>query len=163
MRQPEGMETAFASLLEQVASLRGGPSDEAAMALAVTTVAAGLMPPLHAHESEEGFHVLAGTLRVYAGTPTFDLEAGESYVAPSRVPHTLCATSRSARVLTMAYAESAGAYEDYVRALGAPVGAGGPEPTPEELAALLALAAPAGIEVLGPPGTLPTDVEPRAA
>jgi len=151
-----------APLLEQVAAAQSlGPAGTS-QTVVESTLAAGLMPPLHAHEEDEAFHVLEGSVLVYAGADTVRLEAGDSFVAPGSVPHTHRSATGRARWLSMTFASSAGGYEDFVRAVGTPLPNGGAAPTSEEEAALLAFAAPSGIAVLGPPGMLPAELEPRA-
>ena len=151
------------SLLEQVAALRGDLPGVASMALVESTLSAGLMPPLHAHDEDEAFHVLEGSVTVYAGGETVELEAGDSYIAPRGVPHTHRAASDRARWLSTTFVSSAGLYEDFVRAVGTPLADGGIAPTVEDEAALLAFGAPNGIAVLGPPGMLPREMAQPAA
>ena len=146
-------------LVESIADLRGRAAGDGTLAVAETTVAAGLMPPLHVHEADEAVHVLEGAVILYAGDDTAQLRAGESSVVEGGVPHTLRAISAPARLLTITLAPSVGLYEDFVQALGTPVLDGGIEPTAEDEAALDAFAAPSGIEVLGPPGMLPAALD----
>jgi quercetin dioxygenase-like cupin family protein len=148
-------------LLERIVAVRGVP--RTSMALVESTLLAGLMPPLHVHDEDEAFHVLEGSVTVYAGGETVELRPGDSYVAPRGVPHTHRAAGGRARWLSLSFVSSAGLYEDFVRAVGAPVGAGGLAPTAEDEAALLAFGAPIGIAVLGPPGLLPTEAAQSAA
>ena len=149
-------------LLERIATLRGEVPGTC-MALVESTLSAGLMPPLHVHDEDEAFHVLEGSVTVYAGGETVELQAGDSYVAPKSVPHTHRATSARARWLSLSFVSSAGLYEDFVRAVGTPLGSGGVAPTAEDEAALLAFGTPIGIAVLGPPGMLPTGTAQSAA
>ena len=149
-------------LLEQVAAAQRVVRGGASLTVVESTLAAGLMPPLHAHEDDEAFHVLEGSVIVYAGAETVQLEAGDSFVAPRSVPHTHRAATERARWLSMTFTSSAGGYEDFVRAVGTPLAAGGVAPTAEDEAALLAFAAPSRIAVLGPPGMLPPEVEASA-
>ena len=152
----------LAPLIEQVAAAQSlGPSGTS-LTVVESTLAAGLMPPLHAHDGDEAFHVLEGSVVVYAGAEIVRLDAGDSFVAPGSVPHTHRAATGRARWLSMTFASSAGGYEDFVRAVGTPLADGGATPTGEEEAALLAFAAPSGIAVLGPPGMLPWELEPSA-
>jgi quercetin dioxygenase-like cupin family protein len=151
--------TPLLPLLEQVAATsRLGPGGTS-LTVVESTLAAGLMPPLHSHDVDEAFHVLDGSVVVYAGGETVRLEAGESFVAPSSVPHTHRAATERARWLSMTFASSAGRYEDFVRAVGTPLA---DAPADEDEASLLAFAAPSGIAVLGPPGMLPAELEPHA-
>jgi quercetin dioxygenase-like cupin family protein len=152
----------LAPLIEQVAAAQSFGPGGTSLKVVESTLAAGLMPPLHSHQGDEAFHVLEGSVVVYAGAEIVRLEAGDSFVAPGSVPHTHRAATGRARWLSMTFASSAGGYEDFVRAVGTPLPNGGAAPTSEEEAALLAFAAPSGIAVLGPPGMLPAELEPRA-
>jgi quercetin dioxygenase-like cupin family protein len=158
----EGATASLRPLLEQVAAAVKRAPKGTSLAVVETTLAAGVMPPLHVHEVDEAFHVLEGSVVVYAGGEIVRLGAGESFVAPASVPHTHQAATERARWLSLTFASSAGRYEDFVRAVGTPVGDGGAVPAVEEEAALLAFAAPSGIAVLGPPGMLPADLGSRA-
>lgn len=151
--------TPLLPLLERIAATsRLGPGGTS-LTVVESTLAAGLMPPLHSHEVDEAFHVVDGSVVVYAGGETVRLEAGESFVAPRSVPHTHRAATERARWLSMTFASSAGRYEDFVRAVGTPLADALAD---EDEAALLAFAAPSGIAVLGPPGMLPAELEPHA-
>jgi quercetin dioxygenase-like cupin family protein len=108
------------------------------------------MPPLHVHETEEELRVLEGRLTVFTPDGEVELEAGESWVAPARVPHTYRAESARVRVLASTETRSAGRYEDFLRAVATPAGL-----TAEDEATLGLLAAETGITVLGAPGALP--------
>jgi quercetin dioxygenase-like cupin family protein len=154
--------TSLLPLLEQLAATSALAPGGSSVTVVESTLAAGLMPPLHAHAVDEAFHVLEGSVVVWAGGETVRLEAGESFVAPRSVPHTHRAATERARWLSMTFASSAGRYEDFVRAVGTPLSGGGAAPMVEDEAALLAFAAPSGIAVLGPPGMLPADLEPRS-
>jgi quercetin dioxygenase-like cupin family protein len=151
--------TPLLPLLEQVAATSSLGPGGTSLTVVESTLAAGLMPPLHSHDVDEAFHVLDGSVVVYAGGETVRLEAGESFVAPSSVPHTHRAATERARWLSMTFASSAGRYEDFVRAVGTPLA---DAPADEDEASLLAFAAPSGIAVLGPPGMLPAELEPHA-
>jgi quercetin dioxygenase-like cupin family protein len=115
----------------------------------------GDSPPLHVHQTEdEIFHVLEGKLRVRAGDADLTIAAGETLLAPKRVPHTYRVESREgARWLVIT---RRGDFERFVRALSRP--AERPElptsqgpPTPEQADALAAAAREHGIELVGPP------------
>ena len=115
----------------------------------------GDSPPLHVHRTEdEIFHVLEGELRVRAGDLDVKVGAGETLLAPKRVPHTYRVESREgARWLVTT---TRGDFESFVRALSRP--AERPElpadqgpPTPEQADALAAAAREHGIELVGPP------------
>jgi mannose-6-phosphate isomerase-like protein (cupin superfamily) len=115
----------------------------------------GHMPPLHVHHSEdEAFVVLEGELTIYVGKEMLVLGANDAAFAPRDVPHTFRIESETARWL--AAATPAG-FDRFVETVGSPA----LEPTlpdepvmpdPERFAAICE---EFGIELLGPPGTLP--------
>jgi mannose-6-phosphate isomerase-like protein (cupin superfamily) len=111
-----------------------------------TAVPAGEMPPLHVHhEDDEGFYVLEGRVTLYMPRDEVTLGPGDFFLAPRGVPHTyrvsddgpagwLC-TSEPAR------------FGSFVRDVAAL--------EEQEPAAVGEVAASYGIEILGPPGTMP--------
>jgi quercetin dioxygenase-like cupin family protein len=115
----------------------------------------GDMPPLHLHRDEdEAFFVLEGTLTLFLADDEIRLEAGESAVAPRGVPHVYRVDSPRARWLGVA----SPTFAEFVLAASVPAEAETlptvpPAFSPDELGAL---AAAHGIEILGPPGTLPS-------
>jgi quercetin dioxygenase-like cupin family protein len=115
-----------------------------------TSLRSRQMPPLHVHEADEELRVLEGRLTVYAGGGELELRAGDSWVAPARVPHTYRAESGRVRVLATTETRAAGRYEDFLRAVAEPSAL-----TLEDEANLGVLAAATGITVLGAPGALP--------
>jgi quercetin dioxygenase-like cupin family protein len=137
-------------LLELAAAVAAADVRTEGVAVAVTAVAAGAMPPLHVHACDEVLHVLEGelTLHVAAGADG-RLAAGEARSLPAGVAHTHRAGAAGARYLSASPARSLAAYETFVRAVAAP------GPLGECEAGLVALAEANGIVVLGPPGTLP--------
>lgn len=108
----------------------------------------GDMPPLHVHQrDDEAFYMLEGCVTLFVGEHTVELEAGECALAPRGVPHTYRAETDGTRWLVVG---SPAGFEGFVReAAAAPAGDPG---------ALADTAARYGIEILGPPGMLPTDV-----
>ena len=113
------------------------------------------MPPLHVHRREdEAFYVLEGELSLHLPGRSLTLGAGEAFLAPKDVPHAYRVESETARWLAIA---TPAGFDDFVREVG--------EPAPEETlppegrqhdpARLAEIAARFGIELLGPPGTLP--------
>jgi quercetin dioxygenase-like cupin family protein len=125
-------------------------------AVVETVGAPGDMPPLHVHHhDDEGFYVLDGALRLHVGgDQVIHAGPGQLVLAPRGVPHVYVVESdRPARWLAI----SNGGFDRFVEEVAVP--AGQPElptapeiPDPDEL---LAIAARHGIEILGPPGTLP--------
>ena len=109
--------------------------------------------PLHVHRNEdESFYVLEGELTLWVDGQTIVAEAGSFVYGPRGVPHTFIVSSEEARFLLIA--EPAG-FDDFVRAVGEPAPQlviPPPATEPPDIAALSALAAQHGIEVLGPPG-----------
>lgn len=116
----------------------------------------GDMPPLHVHtREEEAFYVLEGELSLFLGGERLRLSPGECAVAPRGVPHVYRVESERARWLVVC---SPAGFEDFVAAVAEPAAEealppGPPRVDPERVAAA---AAQAGIELLGPPGTLPS-------
>jgi quercetin dioxygenase-like cupin family protein len=108
-------------------------------------VAAGDMPPLHVHHThDEGFLLLEGQLSLFLPDCEIALRPGEFVLAPRGIPHTYQVGDSAARWLVLS---TPAGFEGYVADVGAfdPV-------TPE---ALTATGAVYGIEILGPPGTMP--------
>jgi hypothetical protein len=116
---------------------------------------AGDMPPLHVHHREdEVFHVLAGRLTLHLPGEYVELGAGDTFVAPRGVPHVYRVESETARWLV--FCEPAG-FDAFVLEASreAPADELPPEGRPTDPDALAGAAARHGIELLGPPGTLP--------
>ena len=109
--------------------------------------------PLHVHRNEdESFYVLEGELTLWVDGQTIVAQAGSFVYGPRDVPHTFIVSSEEARFLLIA--EPAG-FDDFVRTIGEPAQQlviPPPATEPPDIAALSAIAAQHGIEVLGPPG-----------
>lgn len=130
--------------------------EESADGLSVVdnTAARGDSPPLHVHSGEdEVFHVIEGELRLRIDQEERVVSAGETVLAPRGVPHTYLVTSDRARWLAVT---RHGQFEGFVRALARPADASrlpersGP-PSPDQQAALEAMAREHGIQLVGPP------------
>jgi quercetin dioxygenase-like cupin family protein len=105
----------------------------------------GHMPPLHVHHThDEGFLLLDGELSLFLPEREIALRRGEFVLSPRGVPHTYRVGNAPARWLVLSMPAGFERFVEDVAALD--------EPTPESLAAP---AAARGIEILGPPGTLP--------
>jgi quercetin dioxygenase-like cupin family protein len=122
----------------------------------------GTMPPLHAHDRDESYHVLEGEVLFYVGGETVLARSGEVVVAPKDVARTFLVTSESARWLVMTTLRSLVRYEDFTRAVTRPgrsrLGEAPTWPSAEEAQTVAAIAAANGIELLGPPGMLPSEL-----
>jgi mannose-6-phosphate isomerase-like protein (cupin superfamily) len=116
----------------------------------------GSMPPLHVHRGhDEVFYVLSGRLSIHLPGSRIDLGVGQAGFAPRDIPHTYRVESEDgARWLV---ATTSGGFAAFVAEVAVPAEDDGYAPAevlpaPEDLAAA---SARAGIELLGPPGTLP--------
>lgn len=123
----------------------------------------GGAPPLHVHhDTDESWFVLDGELTIWVGDDTFDARAGDYVLGPMGVPHTYLVTSERAELLVafapagMQGPEGAG-LEGFFRDIGIPVvdGEAAPEPVPPDPEVFTHKAALYGIEIIGPPPTLP--------
>jgi quercetin dioxygenase-like cupin family protein len=121
----------------------------------------GDMPPLHLHrEDDEAFYVLEGEMSFFVGTDEpLRRPAGSLAFGPRGVAHTYRVESdEPARWLAIC---TPGDFAGFVVAASAPAeSAELPSPPPgppseDEVAAITTLAREHGIELLGPPGTLP--------
>ncbi|HXF98688.1 MAG TPA: cupin domain-containing protein [Gaiellaceae bacterium] len=115
----------------------------------------GHMPPLHAHHREdEAFVVLDGAITLYVGGSVHRLGPGESALGPKGVPHTFRVETETARWLV---ACAPAGFERFVAAAGEPAAADTLPPgiVMPEPARFEELCREFGIELLGPPGTLP--------
>lgn len=132
-----------------------GEATEGRYAIVEIEGRAGDMPPLHVHRREdEVFHVLDGRLTLHLPGEHVELAAGDTFVAPRDVPHVYRVESESARWLV--FCEPAG-FDAFVRETSetAPVAELPPAGRPHDPDALATAGARHGIELLGPPGTLP--------
>jgi quercetin dioxygenase-like cupin family protein len=108
-------------------------------------VAAGDMPPLHVHHThDEGFLLLEGQLSLFLPDREIALHPGEFVLAPRGVPHAYQVGDAPARWIVLS---TPAGFEQFVEDVAALDGL-----TPE---ALTTAGAVHGIEILGPPGTMP--------
>ncbi len=123
----------------------------------------GFATPLHVHRNDdEGFYVIEGELTIWAGDDVTVLNAGDFVLAPRGVPHTIKNTA--AGDTHMLVTSTPAGFEDFVRAYGtaAPTHELPVLDGPPDIARAAALAAEHGIELLGPPGMLPTELTDAA-
>ena len=116
----------------------------------------GEMPPLHVHHrDDETFYVLDGELSLFVAGRQLTLTAGQAALAPREVPHSYRVESEQARWLVIT---TPAGFESFVRRVAEPAPADElPEAgRPLDPAVLAQAAADVGIEILGPPGALPT-------
>jgi quercetin dioxygenase-like cupin family protein len=121
-----------------------------------TLAPAGDMPPLHVHRTDdEGFYLLEGSLTLWVGPERIDLQPGEFVLAPHGVPHTYRVQSDDgARWLVTS---SDASFARFVAAAGVSATENRlPDPTEPDIDRLSKLAAEHGIDILGPPGALPS-------
>ncbi|MEZ5078677.1 MAG: quercetin 2,3-dioxygenase [Solirubrobacterales bacterium] len=138
----------FLATIKSTAESTGG-----AVAVIEHLAARGAGSPLHVHSREdEWFYVIEGELTFWVGGATSVAPAGSFVFGPKGVPHTFMVGSERARFLLVT--EPAG-FEGFMRAGSVPAERLEipPAPTePPDIAAMGALAAEYGIEILGPPG-----------
>lgn len=132
--------------------------DETDGRLAVVELAGrrGHMPPLHVHQAEdEAFVVLDGEITLYVGAETHTVRTGETALAPRGVPHTFRVESESARWLAVC---TPSGFDRFVAEVGQPAEEQAVPETPvmPDAEAFEKICEAHGIEVLGPPGTLPS-------
>jgi quercetin dioxygenase-like cupin family protein len=116
----------------------------------------GDMPPLHVHRhDDETFYVLEGELRLFVGAEQVVVGAGQAAFAPRDVPHAYRVESEQARWLVIT---APAGFESFVREVSEPAPADElpPHGRQTDPAFLAQAAAKVGIEILGPPGTLPS-------
>ena len=116
----------------------------------------GDMPPLHVHRrDDETFSVLEGELRLFVAGEQIVVGPGQAAFAPRDVPHTYRVESEEARWLVIT---SPAGFDSFVREVSEPAPAHElpPHGRQTDPAVLAQAAAKVGIEILGPPGTLPS-------
>jgi quercetin dioxygenase-like cupin family protein len=117
----------------------------------------GDMPPVHAdNRNDETVYVAAGEMTLFVGDRQIALGEGGAGIAPRGVPHAYRVESEQARWLVIS---SPAGFERFLRAASRPAPAD-ELPSPgraDDPEAVVRLAAEYGIEVHGPPGTLPED------
>ena len=123
---------------------------------------AGDQPPLHVHhDSDEGFYVLEGEVTVWAGDECRVLGPGQFALGPKGVPHTYRVTS--AEPARFVVTSSNGSVARFVQAYGVPAERPVlPTDVVPDVERLGRLAAEHGIELLGPPGMLPSELSAAA-
>jgi quercetin dioxygenase-like cupin family protein len=112
----------------------------------------GYNSPLHRHKADdETFLILDGELRVEVGGQAVNAGPGTAAVLSRQLPHAFVVTSAQARFLTL---HTPAGFDGFTLTAGSPALSPFEEPPdepPPDLAALAAIAASYGIEILGPP------------
>ena len=117
----------------------------------------GHMPPLVRRSESETYRVLEGEVVFFVGNDMIWAGPGDVVVAPADVPRTFQVASLEARWLVLTQVRSLDSFNDFARAVSAPLltpACGWP--SEHEHAAVMAIGAANGIELLGPPGALPS-------
>jgi quercetin dioxygenase-like cupin family protein len=133
-----------------------GDTSGGALALLDERGRRGDMPPLHVHRrDDETFYVLEGELTLFVAGKQIVLGPGQAALAPRDVPHAYRVESEEARWLVIT---TPAGFESFVRHVSepAPAEAFPAAESPIDPAVLAQAAADVGIEILGPPGALPT-------
>ena len=151
-------ETGAIWFLDNLARIRvRGDETGGRFALVEASARRGHMPPLHVHHHEdETFILLAGEISLYVGDRHIGLtDAGASALAPKGIPHTFRVESETAHWLVAA---TPSGFERFVTSVGVPAEEAviPSEPVLPDPATLAETAAEFGIELLGPPGALPS-------
>ncbi len=123
----------------------------------------GFGTALHVHrDAEEGYYVTEGEVTVWYGDKKAVLHPGDFLLLPRGVPHTLKHTG-TCDVRMIGICTPAG-FEDFVKAFGEPAPRRElPVVTePLDIKRAIALGAEAGIDIIGPPGKLPSDLATAA-
>ena len=116
----------------------------------------GHMPPLLRRDEPETYRVLKGEVVFFLGNDVVWAGVGDTVVAPAGVPRTFRSDSPDARWLVLTRVRSLPRFIDFGRAVSRPRAYPSDRwPSPEEHTAVSAMGAANGIELLGPPGTLP--------
>jgi mannose-6-phosphate isomerase-like protein (cupin superfamily) len=154
IRNTAPIETAATDwFVEHVASVLADYRDGRHPALVERASAGGRMPPLHTRDEAEAYRVEQGLVTFFVGGETVSAGPGDVVVAPAAVERTFRVESDRARWLVLTHVRSLPRFEDFGRAVSAPVA--GDWPSLEEAATVASIARVNGIELIGPPGALP--------
>jgi quercetin dioxygenase-like cupin family protein len=132
-----------------------GEDTDGRLAVLDMTGPAGDMPPLHVHHADdEVFMIDEGEVTLYVGDRVVRGGPGSVVFAPRGVAHTYRIESETARFRVIA---SPAGFEQFAMAVSVPAEAPTLPPAPAvDPQRLAEVAARHAIEILGPPGALPT-------
>jgi mannose-6-phosphate isomerase-like protein (cupin superfamily) len=117
----------------------------------------GHMPPLLRRCEAETYRVLEGEVVFFVGNDMVWAEPGDVVVAPRDVPRTFRVRSAEARWIVLTQVSSLERFHEFGRAVSSPLPSPAESwPSIEEREAVAAMGAVNGIELLGPPGALPS-------
>lgn len=132
------------------------PTDGTQPLMLERSARAGQMAPLHRRDQREVYRVLEGEVTFHIGGESITAAAGDVVVAPAGAPRTFLCDSSSARWLVVTRVRSVERFHDFGRAVTAAVSAPAAGwPSARDEATVGSIAAANGIELLGPPGSLP--------
>ena len=132
-------------------------SSEGQVAMVERRAPEGFMPPLVRRGEDETYRVTEGEVLFFIGSDMVWAEAGDVVVAPRDVPHTFRSGRGGARWLVLTRVASLERFIDFGRAVSIPLGTPAAGwPSADERATVAAIGAANGIELLGPPGALPS-------
>jgi len=143
-------------LLRSIAALGNAAPGAWNLAVVERTIRLGETSPLHVHDEDEAFQVVEGAIVVHTAEKVVRLEAGEMFVAPKSLSHTMRGEAARSRYRAMSSARSVSRSEDFLRAVARPARADSSEwASPEDAAVVRVIAEANGISILGPPGATP--------
>jgi quercetin dioxygenase-like cupin family protein len=153
------LDTAAAWFADEAGSAATGPSAPGTQPTMVERSAAeGQMAPLHRRSEAEAYRMVEGEVTFFVDGETISASEGDVVVAPAGAERTFRVESGGARWTVLTRVASLERFIDFGRAVSPPLDSPQRDwPSPSEQAAVAAIGAPNGIELLGPPGALPGD------
>jgi quercetin dioxygenase-like cupin family protein len=156
--EPQEIDAGAASWFSEqaAAATDGAATSGKQVAMVERTALAGQMAPLHRRDEHETYRVLEGEVTFFVGPDVVEAARGTVVVAPPGAARTFRVDSERARWLVLTTVSSLERFNDFARAVSAPIsGRGESWSSAEEEQALGAIGKANEIELLGSPGTLP--------